>query len=362
MRKLDLVNSIEDRNEVMTIENETKVLEILKRLGDIVDYMTEPMVAEFYRVDKEAITSIGRRNKEELSNYGYKVYSKSEIKNTLNGQVDHLENIPNRGLRLYPIKAVLVIGMLLTESKVAEDLRNEIVKELFNNNTPTINPLLLSLNDIVNASRNGDDVQLAIAIGKRDRLIEEKATIKVIDEQVIPLKIKMEDMVNTNISYETLRRELKANIDFMCKARGDFRTPWIEFYRFLFDNGYNLESRRTHNLKKIYEQTEVLGEQIESLNENVIYELEKEIKEYKRNTIEYKAVREQINEAKDKVKKIQAENRKLLSEFSKKEKCSKLEFIKEEEWGDIVIITRSWLEANGMDWREGLTKENNLPF
>lgn len=359
MRKLDLVNSIEDRNEVMTIENETKVLEILKRLGNVVDYMTEPMVAEFYGVNDRTINHIGTRNQEELGKYGYRSYKKSEIEKI---QLGFLEKIPNRGLRLYPIKAVLVIGMLLTESKVAEDLRNEIVKELFNNNTPTIDPLLLSLNDIVNASRNGDDVQLAIAIGKRDRLIEEKATIKVIDEQVIPLKIKMEDMVNTNISYETLRRELKANIDFMCKARGDFRTPWVEFYRFLFDNGYNLESRRTHNLKKIYEQTEVLGEQIESLNENVIYELEKEIKEYKRNTIEYKAVREQINEAKDKVKKIQAENRKLLSEFSKKEKCSKLEFIKEEEWGDIVIITRSWLEANGMDWREGLTKENNLPF
>lgn len=359
MRKLDLVNSIEDRNEVMTIENETKVLEILKKLGNVVDYMTEPMVAEFYGVNDRTVNHIGTRNQEELGKYGYRSYKKSEIEKI---QLGFLEKIPNRGLRLYPIKAVLVIGMLLTESKVAEDLRNEIVKELFNNNTPTIDPLLLSLNDIVNASRNGDDVQLAIAIGKRDKLIEEKATIKVIDEQVIPLKIKMEDMVNTNISYETLRRELKANIDFMCKARGDFRTPWVEFYRFLFDNGYNLESRRTHSLKKIYEQTEVLGEQIEGLNENVIYELEEEIKEYKRNTIEYKAVREQINEAKDKVKKIQAENRKLLSEFSKKEKCSKLEFIKEEEWGDIVIITRSWLEANGMDWREGLTKENNLPF
>lgn len=35
--------------------------------------------------------------------YGYRVYKKSEI---LNGHLVHLENIPNRGLRLYPIEAV----------------------------------------------------------------------------------------------------------------------------------------------------------------------------------------------------------------------------------------------------------------
>ena len=42
-----------------------------------------------------------------------------------------LENIPNRGLRLYPIQAVIIIGMMLTESEVAEKLRSDIIKRIF---------------------------------------------------------------------------------------------------------------------------------------------------------------------------------------------------------------------------------------
>ena len=50
------------------------------------------------------------------------LYKKSEILNKqfdclekiLISQDGGLENIPNRGLRLYPIKAVILIGMILT--------------------------------------------------------------------------------------------------------------------------------------------------------------------------------------------------------------------------------------------------------
>ena len=70
--------------------------------------------------------------KEELEKYGYRVYKKSEVLNVVGL---HLENIPNRGLRLYPIKAVIVIGMMLTESEVAEQLRKNIMDRLFSTKT-----------------------------------------------------------------------------------------------------------------------------------------------------------------------------------------------------------------------------------
>lgn len=125
---LDLINNVKDRELVMKEENKTKLLDMLRKFGNVVDYMTEPMVAKFYGVGGKCIDSYSNRNGDELSKYGYRVYKRNEI---LNLQLEGLENIPNRGLRLYPIEAVVVIGMMLTESKVAEELRSEIIKELF---------------------------------------------------------------------------------------------------------------------------------------------------------------------------------------------------------------------------------------
>lgn len=130
--KLNLIESKEDRQYVVNQNNEgnLNLVDILKKYGQVLDYMTEPMVAQIYGVDPSVINNIGTRNKQELSNYGYRTYKKSECE-SLKTQLEFLENIPNRGLRLYPVKAVIIIGMMLTESEVAAQLRNDIIKELF---------------------------------------------------------------------------------------------------------------------------------------------------------------------------------------------------------------------------------------
>lgn len=132
--RLNLVESKGDRNIVMSKANEGSInlVEMLKKYGEVVDYMTEPMVADFYKVTNKAIHNIGDRNKEELERYGYKAYKKSEVEKLLKPQLEVLGNIPNRGLRLYPIKAMILIGMMLTESEVAEHLRKDIIDILFN--------------------------------------------------------------------------------------------------------------------------------------------------------------------------------------------------------------------------------------
>ena len=131
---LDLVNSKNDRDLVMEEKNKTRLLDMLRKFGTVVDYMTSDLVAKFYGVNEDTLQKLATRNVDELNKYGYRVYKKSEI---LNGRLVHLENIPNRGLRLYPIEAVIVVGMMLTESKVAEQLRSEIIKELFSDNKPS---------------------------------------------------------------------------------------------------------------------------------------------------------------------------------------------------------------------------------
>ena len=126
--KLDLINKEEDRQYIIDNTSKTDLIDMLKQYGKVVDYMTEPMVANFYGVPNKTIETIANRNKEELKSYGYRVYKKSEI---LNLQTEGLENIPNRGLRLYPIQAIIIIGMMLTDSSIAEKLRSNIIKRIF---------------------------------------------------------------------------------------------------------------------------------------------------------------------------------------------------------------------------------------
>lgn len=126
--KLDLINKEEDRQYIMENSSKNDLVDMLKQYGKVVDYFTEPMVANFYGVPNKTIKTIATRNEKELESYGYRVYKRSEL---LKFQLETLENIPNRGLRLYPIQAVIIIGMMLTESEVAEKLRSDIIKKIF---------------------------------------------------------------------------------------------------------------------------------------------------------------------------------------------------------------------------------------
>ena len=129
--KLDLINKEEDRQYIIDNTSKTDLIDMLKQYGKVVDYMTEKLVAEFYGVNEYTIKHIGDRHKNELEKYGYKLYRKSEIEKIQKSQLGGLENIPNRGLRLYPIQAVIIIGMMLTDSSIAEKLRSDIIKKIF---------------------------------------------------------------------------------------------------------------------------------------------------------------------------------------------------------------------------------------
>ena len=136
MMKLNLTGSKEDRQYVMEQNNvgEIDLIDMLKKFGEVTDYMTEPMVANFYGVDKSCIMGYGNRNSEELSQYGYKVVKGEELKQLkeYNKQTGCLSVKSNaKAVRLYPIKAVILIGMMLTESVVAAKLRRDIMNKIF---------------------------------------------------------------------------------------------------------------------------------------------------------------------------------------------------------------------------------------
>lgn len=176
--KLNLVESKGDRNIVMSKASEGSVnlVDLLKKYGKVVDYMTSDMVAQFYTVDIDTLQRMATRNKEELSEYGYRTYKKSEI---LNGQFVHLENIPNRGLRLYPIKATMIIGMMLTESEVAKKLRKDIIDILFNDNRKIE---LTKKEQLQLTILNGDELERICALREYEGVVVEKATKPLIEK------------------------------------------------------------------------------------------------------------------------------------------------------------------------------------
>ena len=180
--KLNLVESKGDRNIVMSKASEGSVnlVDLLKKYGEVVDYMTEPMVADFYGVSKKCLNQIGGRNANELSNYGYRAYRKNEVEKLLKLQDVVLENIPNRGLRLYPIKAVMVVGMMLTESEVAKKLRKDIMEYVFSNKRRRLTrreELLLKLFD------TDDPIELA-ELSKELSELEETKRLKGYNEML----------------------------------------------------------------------------------------------------------------------------------------------------------------------------------
>ena len=239
--KLDLVVNRSDREMVMAEKNETKLLNMLKKFGTVTDYMTEEMVADFYGVGDRAINHIGSRNTEELKEYGYKAYKKSEIEKI---QPGFLEKIPNRGLRLYPVKAVIVVGMMLTESEVAESLRKEIVQVIFGeaenksqeelllaaiekNNQPIYailsqnNQTLNMLMEMVNEDRQEkkeyrekkekEDAELRQEIKKLEAKIVQESSMKKF-EDLAEKQFKEQCKTDTR----TMRNQFMAEVDVKC--------------------------------------------------------------------------------------------------------------------------------------------------
>lgn len=189
--RLNLTGNERDRQLVLAKEQEGKInlVNLLKKYGEVVDYMTSDMVAQFYNIDKNTLQQVATRNSNELSNYGYRTYKRSEI---LNVHLVHLENIPNRGLRLYPIKAVIVIGMMLTDSPVAEQLRRDIMDILFGNEVAI--PTESTIRNVVSTELDKRVPQL---VGCKD--VQVKAIVKAIKGN-LGIKTKKQNFAD----YETV--------------------------------------------------------------------------------------------------------------------------------------------------------------
>ncbi|MFC4609752.1 phage antirepressor KilAC domain-containing protein [Streptomyces maoxianensis] len=114
-----------------TIER-THVLDKVKTLITLPDsfHVTTPMVASYFEVPLSTIDSLVQDNRAELEERGYRVLRGTELTEfaTPFGGVANLGLHYNaRSLALFPRKAVLNVGQLLTKSEVSKEIRTYLL-------------------------------------------------------------------------------------------------------------------------------------------------------------------------------------------------------------------------------------------
>ena len=124
MEEIALLKSPSLREKLCT-EERTSVLE---RVGNLVTlprtgFATTEQIARFYDVKIEAIRQIVSRHRDELDKDGYHVISANDFA-TLYPEA---EKTRARHIAVFPRRAILRVGMVLAESKVAKLVRHYLL-------------------------------------------------------------------------------------------------------------------------------------------------------------------------------------------------------------------------------------------
>ena len=138
MNELQIMENKELRNK---LAERYEVLDKVKNLITFSDtgLITTQKVAEYYEVNYDAIMKIWERNNDELKEDRALLLKGNEIKEKFALDIESISRLKGKfkyknfeftnGFNiLLPRKAVLRIGMLLTESEVAENIRKELYK------------------------------------------------------------------------------------------------------------------------------------------------------------------------------------------------------------------------------------------
>ena len=138
MNENELLTNVKTREENM---DRVEVLDVVKTLLSLpnTELYTIEMVANYYEVEVGTIQKLVTRNVDELSKNGYKTMTGKEIKEeflgkdnvsianfkgyfTLNGS-----KMNNNTNRIFTKRTVLNVGMLLRDSKIAQEIRSRLL-------------------------------------------------------------------------------------------------------------------------------------------------------------------------------------------------------------------------------------------
>ncbi|WP_123925529.1 phage antirepressor KilAC domain-containing protein [Gordonia oryzae] len=124
---LTLPNAREERDQLSA---RTDVLDKVGVLSTLPDDMhaNADQVATFYGTTREVVRQVVLRNKDEFDADGYRVLTRAEVSDELSLTPDEL-GMPRTApsMSLFPRRAVLRVGMLLRDSRVARQVRDYLL-------------------------------------------------------------------------------------------------------------------------------------------------------------------------------------------------------------------------------------------
>lgn len=244
-KEVDLIINKEARNNFYEhIEVLEKVKAIPYLTNDFI--LTSHQVANYYEVDKTVIDSILSRNKEELESNGLKILKYGELRkfkaNLQDASIIEKFKYVSK-LALYTKKTLLNVGMLLTESPIAEKVRRYLLNIEDNSSEIQKNDAVSkTISQNQNIELKNKEIELDYKkisnakIEEEFKLITIKSSIEkckiyniseedslILIQQAIVNKESIDEAIlneiknRKNSSLQTKRRIMKIKIDYIAK-------------------------------------------------------------------------------------------------------------------------------------------------
>lgn len=267
-----MVDNHDLRNELIA---RTEVLDKVKKLLLIpeMNCMTIRQVADYYEVDVDTIKRCCQRNRTEIEGDGVVNKTPKIFKEILKGTTCSVKNfeqkngklaiqiddntrleIPNRGIKCFSKRAVLRIGMLLRDSKIAQEVRTQLLNIV--EHTAEEKPELLTqdIDDeeklqaaIGKAFATGDIMEFATAAQaytafQRRHIDRIETSNKLLTAEVLHISDRkmfnrvMRKFASTlhisfGVAFSMLYKQLSYRYGIDFKKRGDRKTPYIQYIK-----------------------------------------------------------------------------------------------------------------------------------
>lgn len=217
------------------------VLEKVKELLLIPEFqaMTLKQVADYYEVDPHAIEMICSRNADELDSDGV---CRKKVKDFLNSQHVRAEkssytttiiydngmnvSMSNSGLKIFPRRAILRIGMLLRDSNIAKEVRTQLL-----NIEEKTNPEVKT-KDIEEEQKLALELGMSIASGNVEAItIASGKMMAFKNRHIAKLQNDNKALAGEILSWSD-RKKLNAGVRQLAAVTGiSFGNLWNELYK-----------------------------------------------------------------------------------------------------------------------------------
>lgn len=264
-QKITEVNIIDQkdlRNQIMSnAEEKLKVLHKVKELFLIpqMNVMTITQVAEYFEVPLKTIQTCYRDNKEEISLDGVSQKSHSDFLSIENQYLEKTRGktvikvsdnititIPNRGITVFPPRAILRIAMLLRDSIVAKEIRTQLLntfeQSTAEQKTVKIDEEMGLIESLVSAFAKGDNIQMLSSAMELNNF--QKRYIKQLQATNTTLKADNRLLSESILEWKDRSKINRAVRLLSTKLREPFGVTWNNLYtELLYKYGISLKKR-----------------------------------------------------------------------------------------------------------------------